>query len=125
MNEMFKRENQRLRQELHGKLDKLQGQNIKLHKKNKKLEKEIIKLRGADSKIQASIRQRDQLQNGTRSALDMDMDEHLKKVINSEIINFLTKEKVCISGTIHPTQPNDKWNDHTIEFGYSFPRKPT
>jgi len=125
-NEMFKRENQRLRQEddqLHGKLDKLQGQNKKLEKKNKKLAKEIIKLRGADSEIQASIRQKDQLQNGTRSALDL--DDHVKKVCKSEIIDFLTKEKVCVSGTIYPTHPNDKWNDHTIEFGYSFPQKPT
>merc|ERR1719228_729778 len=98
MNEMFKRENQRLRQELHGKLDKLQGQNIKLHKKNKKLEKEIIKLRGADSEIKASIRQKDQLQNGTRSALDM--DDYLKKTIKSEIIEFLTKERICVGGGI-------------------------
>jgi len=125
-NEMFKREIQRLRlkdNQLHGKLDKLQGQNKKLQKKNEKLEKEIIKLRGADSEIQASIRQKDQLQNGTRSALDL--DDHFKKLIKSGIIDFLTKERVCVGGTITWTFPNDKWVDRDVQFGYSFPRVPT
>jgi len=132
--EMFKRENQRLRQEddqLHGKLDKLnvkldklQGQNKKLQKKNKKLEEEIIKLRGTDSEIKASIRQKDQLQNGTRSALDL--DDHFKKLIKSGIIDFLTNERICVSGKFsgRDGSHNIVKTTHDVDFGYTFPRKP-
>jgi len=139
--EIVQRENQRLRQEdkqlredlrqkdeqqraqldkLHSKLDKLHERNEKREARNEKLQKEIARIqhRQADSEIQHSLRQRDE--NETSALLTQ-----LKKIVKSEIKEYLINEKVCVGGTIESFTPGSSSSKKTVQFGYEFVRKPT
>merc|ERR1712142_562713 len=138
---------QRLNDQMHERLNNVQGQNVKqkeqidqmqgelrkLHRRNKKLQGDNSKLHGenkalrqADSAMEASVRQKDQIQNGT-SEFDEKLKNstQLKKIVNSEIVNYLLNERICVSGSTATLLPDDKWNERAISFGYSFPRNPS
>jgi len=129
--EMVQRENQRLRQEdkqQRARLDKLHSKLDKLHDRNEKLQKEITRIqhRQADSEIRLSLRQRDE--NAT-SVLDFDEklknSTQLKKIVKSEIKEYLMNEKVCVGGKINSFVKNKYNQEKTVQFGYKFVRKPT
>merc|ERR1712142_948121 len=131
---------QRLNDQMHERLNNVQGQNVKqkeqidqmqgelrkLHRRNKKLQGDNSKLHGenkalrqADSAMEASVRQKDQIQNGTS-----EFDEKLKnstqleEIVDSRIVNYLIKERICVSGSFYCGEPKNQWTDHTISFGY-------
>jgi len=121
-----------LRREMNN--DKLQAhiQNVKLQEQITKLRREDQVLRRADSEIKANIRQRDQAQDAIQ---EQDHTE-LKKIVASEIKNYLINERICVGGAINSivwpdNQKKLKSNeqvqemDYKVEFGYSFPRLPT
>jgi len=132
-----------LNDELHKKIaqlrremknDKLQAhiQNVKLQEQITKLRREDLVLRRADSEIKQTIRQRDQAQDASQ---EQDHTE-LKKIVASEIKNYLINERICVGGAINSTvwpdnRKKSKSNrqvqemDYEVEFGYSFPRPPT
>jgi len=122
----------KLRQEM--KNDKLQAhiQNVNLQEQITKLHREDLVLRRADSEIKQTIRQRDQAQDASQ---EQDHTE-LKKIVASEIKNYLINERICVGGAINSTvwpdnRKKSKSNrqvqemDYEVEFGYSFPRPPT
>jgi len=146
MRAVFQRENAELRaqndkqaQEIDKQAQEIQQLHKKLHNQNKHLHE---KLRQRDQKegleLEAKIRNAisqernsSELENVVesvmkrsiiRSGRNDSLETELKKLINSEINNFLINERICVSGFFVP-----KANGHstrTIEFGYTFPRKP-
>jgi len=136
LRQMFERENQHLRQKddhLQQQLDELRGQNAKLkeqndrmHRRNKKLQGDVSKLHGvvkalhqADSSLVASVRQNDESQNGT-----LNSKTELKKFVDSRIVNYLTNERICVSGSLGVYEIDNTWAKFPISFGYTFPRHP-
>merc|ERR1712142_1225355 len=125
MRELFQREND----EQKVRIDKQSEEMAKLHDQNRKLH---AKLRQADSKIDSKIRQKDQ--NGSlefntkmKSAIRQnDVHSELKKIIKSEISEYLINERICVAGKITASYnaPSGKNTDHNVQFGYTFPRKP-
>merc|ERR1712142_292265 len=116
----LKEENVKLRQESQN--DKLKEQTVKLRRENKKL-------RRADVEIKQTIRQRDQ--NNSLEVTKMkkfkrqdDVHSELKKIIRNEINDFLIVEKRCVSGK-SSSQSGGKVSNNKVDFGYTFPRKPT
>jgi len=116
----LKEENVKLRQESQN--DKLKEQIVKLRRENKKL-------RRADVEIKQTIRQRDQ--NNSLEVTKMkkfirqdDVHSELKKIIRNEINDFLIVEKRCVSGRSRG-QSGGRITNNKVEFGYTFPRKPT
>jgi len=104
-------------------------QDKKLKEQITKLRRENQVLRRADAEIRQTIRQRDQnaslevtkMVNSTRQS---DVHSELKKIIRKEINQFLIEEKLCVSGH-HSDQAGGEIHDYTVEFGFTFPRKPT
>merc|ERR1712142_536740 len=129
---------------------KLKEQNDKLQQQDQKLKEEIVKLRQdnqndkeqivklrrenkklrrADVEIKQTIRQRDQ--NNSLEVTKMkkfirqdDVHSELTKIIRNEINDFLIVEKRCVSGRSRG-QSGGRITNNKVEFGYTFPRKPT
>jgi len=132
-------EDKRQQKELKEQNEKLQLQDQKLKEQNDKirqgqkkdklkmakLRRENQKLRRADAEIKQSIRQRDQKKSLEVSEMkNTTHEEKLKKMIRNEITDFLMEEKICVSGVSdYQDGGNDRYK--TIEYGYTFPRKPT
>merc|ERR1712142_513047 len=141
MREMFKREaallheqNDKLQQQdqkLKEEIVKLrqENQNDKLKEQIVKLRRENKKLRRADVEIKQTIRQRDQ--NNSLEVTKMkkfirqdDVHSELTKIIRNEINDFLIVEKMCVSGRSSVISAG-RISNYKVEFGHTFPRKPT
>jgi len=149
--EMFQQENSRLRREDK----KLRKEDAKLRQEIAKLRDENQALRQADSKMQKSIRQRDEnaslefdarlrnsmrqedvhseMKNIFKSVMESSIGERggnssleieLRKLMKSEITNYLITEKICVSGTFGSGKANE-WQRKRVNYGVTFPRKPT
>jgi len=141
-----------LNDELHQKIvqlrreiknDKLQAriQNVKLQEQITKLRRENQVLRRADSEIKQTIRQRDhdtsrKFDASIEAKLDKSVKEQdhseLKKIVASEVENYLINGRICVGGAINSTDfPDTQEGRYTQEvvlevpFGHTFPRIPT
>merc|ERR1712142_588809 len=126
-NDKLQQQDQKLKEEIvklrqENQNDKLKEQIVKLRRENKKL-------RRADVEIKQTIRQRDQ--NNSLEVTKMkkfkrqdDVHSELKKIIRNEINDFLIVEKRCVSGK-SSSQSGGKVSNNKVDFGYTFPRKPT
>merc|ERR1712142_1280372 len=102
---------------------KLRDQNRKLHAK---LRQADSKIRQADSKIRQADSKFDSRINEAIRQKDQNLTAELKKLMKSEITNFLINERICVGGEIDFWNhgPSDRWVDHVVQYGYEFPRKP-
>jgi len=133
--EELQRQNVAKLEELKRQNDKVQRQNDKRDKKQQeqitKLKKENQKLRRANSEINKVVRQRDQ--NDTQefdvkirnSLRQNDVSTEIKKMMRSEITNFLITERICVGGQISTSTGEEYSFERKVDFGYTFPRKPT
>merc|ERR1712142_304574 len=152
--EIFKKENARLEKEdqhLHKRNDQLQRQDDEQREQIANQSKEIIqqkaelvnqkqridkqneemsKLRDQNRKLHAKLRQADsKIDSRINEAIrqkDQNLTAELKKLMKSEITNFLMNERICVGGEIDFWNhgPSDRWVDHVVQYGYEFPRKP-
>merc|ERR1712142_1370901 len=152
--EIFKRENARLEKEdqhLHKRNDQLERQDDEqreqianqskeiiqqktelVHQKRRidKQNEEMAKLRDQNRKLHAKLRQADsKIDSRINEAIrqkDQNLTAELKKLMKSEITNFLMNERICVGGEIDFWNhgPSDRWVDHVVQYGYEFPRKP-
>jgi len=125
-NEKLRQEDDKLRGKFHHKFEKLQAQIVKLQEENQVL-------RRADSKINKVIRQRDLSDPNNTRELDAkiknslrqnDISSELKKMMRAEIKNYLITEKICVGGKDLRVGAGTT-GLKTVEFEYTFPRKPT
>jgi len=146
MREVFQRENADLRvqndkqtEEINKQKREIKLLHKKLHNQNKILHE---KLRQRDEeegpKLEAKIRNAisqernsSELENVVesvvkrsiiRSGRNDSLETELKKLINSEINDFLINERICVSGFFVPKAKAH--TTRTVEFGYEFPRNP-
>jgi len=109
-------ENRKLSEEMakqSEEMAKLRDQNQKLHEK----------LRQADTKIDTKIDSNDTAMRQK----DQNINTELKKLIKSEITNFLINERICVGARINfwgGSPPSNTDVDHVVNFGYTFPRNP-
>merc|ERR1711915_1098298 len=59
-------------------------------------------------------------ERGGNSSLEIE----LRKLMKSEITNYLINEKICVSGTFIVGK-SDEWQKERVNYGVTFPRKPT
>merc|ERR1712142_570309 len=104
-------------------IDKQNEEMAKLRDQNRKLH---AKLRQADSKIRQADSKFDSRINEAIRQKDQNLTAELKKLMKSEITNFLINERICVGGEIDFWNhgPSDRWVDHVVQYGYEFPRKP-
>merc|ERR1712168_756024 len=126
----MKKQNDELKEQIVKLRQKTQNDNLK--EQIVKLRRENQKLRRADSEIKQTIRQRDQ--NNSLEVTKMknfirqdDVHSELTKMMRNVMHNFLIEEKICVSGVSDQLngETGDKMFHKMIQFGYSFPRKPT
>jgi len=111
---------------------KLHNQNKILHEKLRQRDEEEgpkleAKIRNAISQernsselenVVESVVKRSIIRSGRNDSLETE----LKKLINSEINDFLINERICVSGFFVPKAKAH--TTRTVEFGYEFPRNP-
>merc|ERR1712142_634317 len=105
-------------------IDKQNEEMAKLRDQNRKLH---AKLRQADSKIRQADSKFDSRINQAIRQKDQNLTAELKKLMKSEITNFLINERICVGGEIQfwdSLLPEDRWVDHVVQYGYEFPREP-
>merc|ERR1712142_577273 len=153
-NAQLRRESAQLRKEdtkLHAQVDKLHKH---VNKQNQEMAKLREMLRQAESKVKKSNRQRDQndsleleakiksairqedvhseLKNIVKSVVQTSigqrgsndsLERELRKLMKSEINNFIINEKMCVGGRID-RNGGEATTRTTVQFGYTFPRKP-
>merc|ERR1712142_1217936 len=59
-------------------------------------------------------------QHGSNDSLERE----LRKLMKSEINNFIINEKLCVGGVITKSSEDAASTTTTVQFGYTFPRKP-
>merc|ERR1712142_806682 len=89
-----------------------------------------------EAKIKSAIRQEDvhsEFKNIAESVLKTSIGQHesndslegeLRKLMKSEINNFIIKEKMCVGGGVSKGHTHAAETSTTVEFGYTCPRKP-
>lgn len=116
---------------LHARVDQLQAQ---AQAQDSKRREEVAmlrrELRQAHAKMETSIRQKDvnetsELENAIkRSIRQENVGKDLKEIIHSEIDNYLTVNKICVSGSIF-FEPERDDRKQVVKFGYTFKRRPS
>merc|ERR1712142_921239 len=148
MKEVFQRENAQLRKEdtkLHAQVDKQNQEIAKLRKMLRKAESKVKKsIRQRDqndsleleAKIKSAIRQQDvysEVENIVKSVVQTSighrgsndsLERELRKLMKSEINNYMINEKMCVGGVIKKSGEDAASTTTTVQFGYTFPRKP-
>merc|ERR1712142_246976 len=118
--------------------DKVDQQNDRNDKQNQEILRLHEKLRKADLENKRANRQRDRQSSELKDAVvsvmrnaynesgsnETSITSELKKLIHAEINNFLMVTKICVSGRVSIGQ-DDSGVRRTVDFGYTFPRKPT
>jgi len=117
---------------LHKKLRKADLENKRANRQRDEKESQVL-----EAKIQSAIRRdrqsselKDVVESVMRNAYnesgsnETSITSELKKLIHAEINNFLMVTKICVSGTVGIGR-DDSTVRRTVDFGYTFPRKPT
>merc|ERR1712142_904508 len=147
MKEVFQRENAQLRKEdtkLHAQVDKQNQEIAKLREMLRQAESKVNKSNRQrdqndslelEAKIKSAIRQEDvhsELKNIVKSVVQTSigqrgsndsLERELRKLMKSEINNFIINEKMCVGGRID-RNGGEATTRTTVQFGYTFPRKP-
>lgn len=118
---------------LHAKLRKAALESTKANRQRDQRESQEL-----EAKIQHAIRaerQSSELKNVVKSVVKNSYHEtgrndslvaELKKLIDAGINNFLEYKRICVNGRHDfSSEPDNKWIERTIQFGYVFQRKPT
>jgi len=117
---------------LHKKLRKADLENKRANRQRDEKESQVL-----EAKIQSAIRrdrQSSELKDAVVSVMrnaynesgsnETSITSELKKLIHAEINNFLMVTKLCVSGRVDIGK-DDTNVRRTVNFGYTFPRKPT
>merc|ERR1712142_1179904 len=151
----IQRQNDKLHKKLEKQSGEILKQNVENSKQSAQIKKLQEQLRQAELKTKDAIRQKDEkvkeemdtkidkalrqerhsseMKSIVESVMtesvgergyDNSLEPELKKLIKSEIKDYLISERICVSGRENGI-PIGWPSKRTIQFGYTFPRKPT
>jgi len=144
----LRKEDTKIRKEATKLREQVDKQNKKIAKLEEKLRQADLKTQKSirqrdentslefDTRLKNSMRQEDvhsEMKDIVTSVMESSIGERggnssleieLRKLMKSEITNYLINEKICVSGTFNVGKVKE-WRKERVNYGVTFPRKPT